>query len=207
MTVSRHPRDPRPHLLDSSLLASTPSRLQTRRARSETSARRRNVPPRDLHRPWPEGAASGRCHRGLDPRSPSKQGATSACLLLLRTALARRRCGHEPSASPAAPRAGLPPPRCHRRSLPCRSAVGSPAHAQVCGQEQRPAGSRRARPPREAQSEIHGIQGSGRPKWACCRLSWLWPQESPRSCASFRVTGCRCAEALREGRHAVGARL
>lgn len=209
MTVSRrhcHPQDPHPHLRGSSLLASTSNQLQTRRALSETSARKRSVPPRGLHHLWPEGAASGRRHRGLDPRSPSMQGAIASWLLPLRTALARRRCGHEPNASPAAPRAAWPHPRCHTRSLPCRSVIGSPAHAQVCGQERRPDDSRRALAPRGVRSGIRGIQGSDHRKSVCCRLSWLWPWEFLKSCATFKVTGCRCAEALPEGRHAAGAR-
>lgn len=207
MRVSRHdrPQDPRPRLLGSSLLASTPNQPQRHRARWKTSARRRNAPPRGLHHPWLEGAASGICLRALDLRSPSRQDAIASCLLPLRTAPARRRYGHGPSALPAALRAELLLPRCCTRSHPYRSAVASLPRLQVCGQERRPVGSRRGQPPRGAQSGTRGIQGSGHRKWVRCRLSWRRLSKFPKSCATAEVRGCRRIEKLPEGRCAVGA--
>lgn len=133
-------------------------------------------------------------------RSRSRHGAKAACLLPLRTEVARRRCGHEPSASPAALHAGSPQPRFHTRSLPCRWAVVSLPHPQVCGQQQRWVDSPRARAPCEAQSGTHGIQGSGRLKWVCCRLSWLLTREFPTWCPPWeqRPAGAR-TNGLKDG--------
>lgn len=159
-----------------------------------------------LPRQLPEGEPSGRRLPIPDLQPPLGPGARAACRVPPKTALARPRCGHEPSASPAALHAGLLPPRCHKRSLLCRWAVGFPAHARVCGEERRLDDSRLVRTPRQVRTGSRDIQGSGRRKLVCCRLSWMLPREFFRACAAPELTKCRREEGLPEGRHAVGTR-
>lgn len=125
---------------------------------------------------------------------------------VLRTGLADRQCGREPSASLVALRAELPPPRCCRRSLPCRSEVESLPHPRACAQERRQGDSRLAAPPREVRIESRGTPGSDRRNWVCCRLSWVCLREMRKACATAGETGCRHAGAESEGRGPVRSR-